>query len=244
MKATPKLHKPIFDKHSYNTSVEENVSRGFVVLQVVANDSDTRRNGEVLYSLVPNTASGLFTIDGTSGEIKTVKQIDYETLPSDIYTVRVIAFDNGLPQMSSSVSVYVTILDQNDNCPEFDTLQRNTFNVSLVSSPGSVITNVSARDQDSGLNGAVKYNIPHNSKVEGEFAVDEKTGEVVTNGTLSVGSYNVTIVACDQGVPPCSRSIEISVKAIHDLSKNTTTTQGNNRFFNDMAIISANARIF
>ena len=87
MKATPKLHKPIFDKHSYNTSVEENVPRGFVVLQVVANDSDTGRNGEVLYSLVPNTASGLFTIDGTSGEIKTVKQIDYETLPSDIYTV-------------------------------------------------------------------------------------------------------------------------------------------------------------
>ena len=215
--------------HSYNVSVEENVPLGFFVLKVLANDSDTGRNGQVLYSLVPNTADRLFTIDGTSGEIKTVKQIDYETLPSDIYTLKVIAFDNGLPQMSSSVVVYVTILDQNDNCPIFNPLPSHNFNVSVYASPGTVVTNISARDQDSGLNGAVEYNIPQYSNVGGEFVVDAKTGRLMTSLALMLGRYDFKVFASDQGVPQCSRGIDISV-TVMDLPTNATI-QGKSSYF-------------
>ena len=218
----------VFDMRSYNVSINENVPIGFLVLQVNANDSDTGRNGEVFYSLVSNSVDGLFMINGSSGEIKTVKEIDLETLPSDVYTLKVIALDNGLPQLSSSVYVYVTILDKNDNCPIFNPLPSNNFNVSVDASPGTVITSTSARDEDSGSNGVVKYSIPHNNKVGGEFAVDENTGKLTTNGKLGIRGYDVTIVARDQGVPPCSRSIDLSVKVVARHIE-IPTTQGNSQ---------------
>lgn len=66
------------------------------------------------------------------GTIRTKKQLDYETMSSASFTVRV--FDLGEPQLSSDVtaSVYIAILDVNDCMPRF---LESEYNLSLLVPP-------------------------------------------------------------------------------------------------------------
>ena len=52
---------------------------------------------------------GVFSIDATSGVIRTNRTLDRETIAK--YDLKVIAFDRGSPSLSSSVIVHITIED-------------------------------------------------------------------------------------------------------------------------------------
>ena len=49
------------------------------------------------------------------GEIRTVRVLDREE--ADFYKLEVEAVDRGVPRMTSTAMVQVTIMDQNDNAP-------------------------------------------------------------------------------------------------------------------------------
>ena len=72
----------------------------------------------------------------------------------------VIAYDNGVPQLSSEVQLYVEVLDENDNNPAFD-LGNSDYGLQVEvqeNSPlGTIIANVRATDIDSGENGKITY---------------------------------------------------------------------------------------
>lgn len=123
--------------------------------QVTANDPDTDTNGLVTYILEPVPhdptvdITEVFSIDGESGWITTIRETDCEA--SRIYRFNVVAMDHGGGvKLSSSVLVEVTVTDENDNPPKFsDDIYRGS--VVENSSPGEVIISMTTTDADVSL---------------------------------------------------------------------------------------------
>ncbi|CAN9515218.1 unnamed protein product [Ophioblennius macclurei] len=116
-------NQPMFDASPYRAFLAENLPAGTTVIQVTANDPDTDTNGLVTYSLQalpddPLDLSEVFTIDGDSGWITTVRETDCEA--ARLYRFHVLASDHGGGvRLSSSVLVEVMVTDENDNAPRF-----------------------------------------------------------------------------------------------------------------------------
>ena len=185
---------------------------GTRILRVQASDADSGRNAQLFFSLVDdNVVSTAFTIDSLSGEIFISSTLDYESSSPHLYKLKIVASDNGSPRKSSFVFVYITIVDENDNCPVFNPLESHFFNISRYTHPGTLLIVISADDKDSGVNGEVKYGFSYASDGDGAFEVGEENGEVTVAKGLRVMDYRLLVVARDQGVPSCSRQIELTV---------------------------------
>lgn len=124
------------------------------MLQVTANDPDTDTNGLVTYSLesLPDDTMDItevFSIDGESGWITSMRQTDCEE--TRVFRFNVVAMDHGgdIP-LSSSVLVEVTVMDENDNPPKFS---NDMYHGSVVenSTPGEVIVSMTTTDTDISL---------------------------------------------------------------------------------------------
>ena len=156
-------------------------------------------------------ASPSFTIDSISGEVFTSSALDYESSSPYLFKLKIVASDNGTPRKSSFVFIYIEVLDVNDHCPIFDSSQTKWFNISQHTHPGTLLTVISASDQDSGLNGEVRYSISNASSHSGDFKMGEENGELTIVGELKVKEYRLLIVARDLGKPSCFRQTDVTV---------------------------------
>lgn len=110
---------------------------------------------------------------GALGIVRTSQVIDFEETKQLEFTV--VAFDSGVPQLSSSAMVSVAIININDEDPKFE---QDLYNASVKenSASGAHITVVKALDADEGIFGKVAYSLT------GEHASDFNIGE--TNSKL------------------------------------------------------------
>ena len=205
---------PVFSEPSgYTFGVREDEPSGTQVGRVSAHDADGASYNQVTYSLTPtHSAHNVFEIDETSGRIITTVKLDREVNP--VYYLLVEARDNGSPAAHSStstVSVYVT--DINDHSPEFDFPSRlnNTVHVSSHTPKGHPIAKLSAHDLDIGINGNVTYKA---SNARHLFMVDARTGLVTVNEDLSSIDYEtftLDIIASDHGEPVESTAASLNI---------------------------------
>ncbi|KAK2529805.1 Cdh18 [Columba guinea] len=141
---------PLFTMPSYVMEVYENAEIGSAVGTVTAQDPDTA-NSLVRYFINHNTEEdSYFTIDASTGTIKTAKIFDREETPWYNITVAASEIDN--PELVSHVPVGVRILDVNDNPPEL--VREYDAIVCEDSKPGQVIQTITATDKDNSANGA------------------------------------------------------------------------------------------
>lgn len=222
MTASPNLHAPIFSTPFYNLTLSENVPINTHILKVNASDADTGRNAQ-LFFLLDNSdgVNSAFTIDSSSGKIFTLMNFDYEGSSPKFLKLKIMVLDDGVPRKSGFAFVYITIRDENDNCPVFNSTKAKSFNISQNAPPGTLLTTVSADDIDSGLNGEVRYSASINERA---FAVDEKSGEVTILNGLTERSYRFVVTARDLGVPSCSRQIELTVDVFQEPQTITVTS--------------------
>uniref|UniRef100_A0A1I8FMB7 Cadherin domain-containing protein n=1 Tax=Macrostomum lignano TaxID=282301 RepID=A0A1I8FMB7_9PLAT len=83
-------------------------------------DADVGSNGVISYSLATGEGDGGlgdFSIDSSSGLVTVAKALDRETRP--YYVLYVVAKDAGWPQLSSSGTVSVSLIDVNDSPPRW-----------------------------------------------------------------------------------------------------------------------------
>lgn len=100
------------------TSVMENIPVNTVVLAVKAVDKDEGRNSYIEYSLSPDPAvTGVFSLGPVDGLLRVTGRLDRETRAN--YTLEIKAKDRGDPPRSSKTSVFIRLLDENDNSPVF-----------------------------------------------------------------------------------------------------------------------------
>lgn len=119
---------PVFSPSSYESLLlPEHTEMGTVVYRVQAEDQDSGANGQLSFDLFsPSGTQRTFSIDRSSGEIRLVGSLNYESTPR--YDLQVIAKDSGVPQLSATFVLVVHVQAENDHGPVFDTL---TYRVEL-----------------------------------------------------------------------------------------------------------------
>ena len=104
----------------YETQINESAEVGTRVIQVRAHDDDEGENGRVSYSIASKHDLRWFTIDQDTGIIRLAEYIDREQQQTDSVEIRIQAQDNGVNvALTTTAIVKVTVLDSNDNDPEF-----------------------------------------------------------------------------------------------------------------------------
>lgn len=74
---------------------------------------------QITYSLTASGGDGSeFTINAQTGAIVTTKPLDRETLSG--YLLTVTAKDGGVPALSDTTDVEISVTDVNDNAPQFN----------------------------------------------------------------------------------------------------------------------------
>lgn len=119
---------PVFlPSSSESLLLPEHTEMGTVVYRVQAEDRDSGVNGQLTFDLSsPSGIQRTFNIERSTGEIRLVGSLNYESAPR--YDLQVIAKDNGVPQLSATFVLVVHVQAENDQGPVFDTL---TYRVEL-----------------------------------------------------------------------------------------------------------------
>ncbi|KAM6224877.1 protocadherin-12 [Rhynchocyon petersi] len=107
---------PVFEKSKYEVSIQENNPPFLHLTTLKAHDADLGINGQISYRIQDSAVSHLVAIDTHTGEVTAHRTLDYEQMAS--FEVRVIAEDKGQPQLTTAISLWVHLLDVNDNAPE------------------------------------------------------------------------------------------------------------------------------
>uniref|UniRef100_A0AAQ6ITX0 FAT atypical cadherin 2 n=1 Tax=Anabas testudineus TaxID=64144 RepID=A0AAQ6ITX0_ANATE len=220
-------NQPVFDASPYRAFLAENMPAGTTVIQVTANDPDTDTNGLVTYSLesVPdnNTTdiTDVFSIDGTSGWITTIRETDCEV--TRVYRFNVVATDHGGEvKLSSSVLVEVTVTDENDNPPKFSD---DVYRGSVVedTGPGEVIISMTTTDADMSLENRLVTCYITDGDPLGQFAIvqeDEGVWGLIVKERLdreTKDRYTLKVTATD-GKFEAPVSVDVHVLDINDNS--------------------------
>lgn len=168
---------PVIDKIIYNAEVLEEESPPQLVTKISASDVDANENGQITFRLV-NDYDGTFEIDADTGEIFTNARLDREEM--ETYELMAEAVDQGLPQLTGSTTVVVTVLDKNDNPPRFTRLF--SVNVTENADLNSFVIKVTSSDLDIGENANASYSFTENPGQK--FLIDAISGNVTVNGHL------------------------------------------------------------
>ncbi|XP_065063594.1 protocadherin Fat 4-like isoform X2 [Rhopilema esculentum] len=212
-------NNPIFTSAVYRFSVSEKNGPGFTVGSVVASDQDAGNNSRLTYSFSSGNERNWFAINSSNGTIRSVKELDREI--QEEFKLTVTARDHGLNSLNATVSVWITILDVNDNTPMFS---RSLYNITVNEDlPGdSQVVLVSASDRDKGVNGSVLYSIEFGNDL-GHFYIGRTTGIIRIAKLLdheSVHDFNLTVFATDNGSPAALSSASFVLIKVLDVNDN------------------------
>ncbi|XP_071982915.1 cadherin EGF LAG seven-pass G-type receptor 3 isoform X3 [Engystomops pustulosus] len=214
-------HSPTFEQVEYRESIRENVEEGYPILQLRATDIDSQANANIKYRFVNEQAAhSVFEIDARSGLITTSGLVDREK--REKYSLIVEASDQGRDPgpRSSTVKVEITVLDENDNVPQFSE-KRYIVQVREDIKPHTEIIRVTATDFDKDNNAVIHYNlISGNSR--GQFSIDSMNGAIQVTSPLDFETereYTLKVRAQDSGRPPLSNNtglVSVQVIDIND----------------------------
>uniref|UniRef100_A0A8C2ENY6 Cadherin domain-containing protein n=1 Tax=Cyprinus carpio TaxID=7962 RepID=A0A8C2ENY6_CYPCA len=212
---------PVFDKSSYEASVQENNTPGLSIFTVRARDADFNQNARVSYMLEDSSVNGvpvssLVSVSADSGVIHGVRSFDYEQIKD--FQFRVKAQDGGSPPLSSNVSVKITIQDQNDNAPQVLYPVQSGASVVAEIVPrsadvGYLVTKVVAVDVDSGQNAWLSYKL-QKATDRALFEVGLQNGEIRTVRQVTdkdAVKQRLTVVVEDNGQPSRSATVNVNV---------------------------------
>uniref|UniRef100_A0A8U7P4C8 Uncharacterized protein n=1 Tax=Corvus moneduloides TaxID=1196302 RepID=A0A8U7P4C8_CORMO len=215
---------PIFPAARKNLSIAESSLPGSRFPLEGASDADIGANAQLSYTLSP---SEHFTLDVKSSDenrkslfLVLAKSLDRETIP--VHRLLLTASDGGRPSLTGTTELVISVLDANDNAPQFN---QSVYKVKLPESAevGTFVARVNATDADEGSNKEFSYSILSSIPIgnKGLFTIDTKTGEIRLTGTLdfeNVRLHELQIEATDKGTPPLSGhcSVELEVLDVND----------------------------
>lgn len=165
---------PRFIPKSYSCRVLEDIPVGTVITWLQTQDPDLGLGGRVNYFLI-NDFNGTFKVNMESGAVKVAKELDFEK--QQFYNLSVVAEDcNFSTQLRSFSYIEVEVVDVNENFrePSFSEFAAKAT-VKENSRLGTSVVQVTAKDNDKGRGGLLRYSIKSGSGL-GRFFIDEETG--------------------------------------------------------------------
>ncbi|CAL8242134.1 unnamed protein product [Merluccius merluccius] len=187
---------PMFVSTPFQATVLENVAVGHSVLHVQAIDADSGDNALLEYRLTDTPPGFPLAINNSTGWITASAELDRESV--EFYTFGVEARDHGVPAMSSSASVSITVLDVNDNVPTF-TEKVYALKVNEDAVVGTSVLTLTAVDRD--VNSVVTYQIS-SGNTRNRFAITGQSGGGLVTLALPLDykqerQYVLTVTASD-----------------------------------------------
>lgn len=221
---------PEFEVDLYNISIVENLPTGFSVLQVMAIDRDQGENAEFYYNISKEDPKEAFSIDPRTGWLTVRNQslLDRETrktISMEIEAVEKMEPYSKRDDNMGKVNVEITLLDSNDNSPEFEMGNLYEFKVNIKAPIGHVVGYVKAHDPDEGQNGQILYELqrPRTSGLI-PFKLDSKSGALSVSGPLNYGRIALFIEACDQPLNPSERRFSLAVVTIEIVKRDSNVS--------------------
>ena len=198
-------HALTFDRFSYHVSVREDASLNVEIFKVTLSASAIPTT-DVRFTISEGDVDDTFGVDAR-GALGIMKPLDFEVKRH--YSLTISAVDSRGLASSATVVVTVSVIDVNDNSPTFLPSPK-VIRLLGPLDEGKVIFKVIAMDADSGENGDMTYSIIQNTQ-DGNFTIDPHSGEIVTNLTIPVGRYDVSVMASDHGSPRLSAHQQLMV---------------------------------
>ncbi|ROL52057.1 Protein dachsous [Anabarilius grahami] len=164
---------PVFSKDQYDVSVYENLAGGTALVSLEVTDEDEVLTCSSFLSDQGGFSKGHFIMDSDTFiinsqgviSLRSDATLDRETV--DNYNIQVIAVDQPVDGLSSTAQVIITVLDVNDNNPQFLPLPEPIEiqeGVYTPSSPGEVCE-ILVTDADIGDNGHVTITTSSHSEI-------------------------------------------------------------------------------
>ncbi|XP_059681602.1 protocadherin alpha-2-like [Gavia stellata] len=215
---------PLFPAARKNLSIAESSLPGSRFPLEGASDADIGANAQLSYILSPSEHFGLDLQKSNERNIVPdlvlTKPLDRETMP--VHRLVLTASDGGRPSLSGTMELVISVLDANDNAPQFN---QSVYKVQLPenAAEGTLVAQVDATDPDEGTNSEVTYTATSFIPLSGRdvITVNPKTGEIRLTGALDfeeVSIFDFRIEVRDKGTPPLSGhcSVELEVVDVND----------------------------
>ncbi|XP_041049569.1 protocadherin gamma-C5-like [Carcharodon carcharias] len=220
---------PRFARPMDTAYVMENNAPGASIFTVTASDPDLDQNSYVTYSITESLIHGFqsssyLNVNSMNGTIYALRSFDYEQIKN--FQVQVQARDAGVPPLSSSATLNVIILDQNDNAPVIVSPSAPSGSAAVEIVPqsaaqGYMVTKIIATDADSGQNARLSYQVLKATDPS-LFNVGLNTGEVSTARAileLDATTQTLVILVKDNGQPRLSSTVTIHFTILENVTE-------------------------
>ncbi|XP_039976651.1 protocadherin beta-16 [Xiphias gladius] len=186
-----------------------------------AHDPDLGTNSVREYKLSPTDHFALEISNQINGnaypELVLKRALDREARAEHV--LKINGIDGGNPVRSGTASIYIRVLDANDNVPVFS---QRVYKASVPenSAVGTVIATLNATDLDEGVYGEITYSFSHLSdKMAGVIEMDPLSGEVRVAGLIDyeeASKHELDVQAKDGGGQASHCKLIIDVTDVND----------------------------
>uniref|UniRef100_A0A8C5H7S5 Protocadherin beta-16-like n=1 Tax=Gouania willdenowi TaxID=441366 RepID=A0A8C5H7S5_GOUWI len=200
---------------SKSTVISEDAKINTVVTVINIEDQDFGENGNMRCFISENLPFILKTTSNNFYSLVTDSELDREL--SSEYNITVTCSDEGVPSLSSSVTLTLQISDVNDNAPVFE---RSSYEAYIVenNTPGLSIFTVKATDADWNQNARVSYILEDSSvngvPVSSYVSVSADSGVIHAVRSLDyehIKDFHFRVKAQDGGSPPLSSNVTVKI---------------------------------
>ncbi|XP_039474223.1 protocadherin gamma-A11-like isoform X25 [Oreochromis aureus] len=208
-------NEPTIKIMSKSTSISESAKPNTVVTMINIQDPDSDENGKVQCFISDNIP---FVLKSTSNNFYTlVTDSDLDRERASEYNITVTCSDEGVPSLSSSVTLTLQISDVNDNAPVFD---RSSYEAYIVenNTPSLSIFTVKATDADWNQNARVSYILEDSSvngvPVSSYVSVSADSGVIHAVRSFDyeqIKDFHFRVRAQDGGSPPLSSNVTVKI---------------------------------
>ncbi|XP_077091691.1 cadherin-7 isoform X1 [Siphateles boraxobius] len=207
---------PIFSESPYSWKVLESAQIGTQVGTIYARDTDTTNN-PIRYSISKSSDTGqIFRIDPSNGTVYVATRLDRET--AALYNLTVNAREIRDDQLSSSVSLLISVLDVNDNVPTLS--QDYQPYVCEDTQAGELIELISATDADDPVDGHHFYfSMISDKHINPNFTIrdnqDNTASILARRSTFTQHDrthYYLPVVIRDSGSPILSSTTTLTIR--------------------------------
>uniref|UniRef100_A0A673L7B9 Cadherin domain-containing protein n=1 Tax=Sinocyclocheilus rhinocerous TaxID=307959 RepID=A0A673L7B9_9TELE len=215
-------HPPVFTQRVYMASMPENLDINSEVVVVAATDGDEGENSVMTFCIIGGDEDRKFFIEtdkvNRHGIVRLKKKIDFEKPHERTFNLTVKVEDADFFSLAYCI---IQVEDSNDHAPVFFPQFYEAGSMFEDVPIGTIVTQVTAMDLDSGQNGRFTYSIAPESDPFQQFLVD-KSGWVVVADSLDrekVSQHRLMILATDMGSPALTGSA-IVIVIVQDVNDN------------------------
>ncbi|KAM4554695.1 protocadherin gamma-A2-like [Odontesthes bonariensis] len=208
-------NKPTIDVMSKSNVISEYSKLNTVVAMMNVQDPDSNENGKVNCFINENTPLTILSTSNNFYSLVTDSELDREKASE--YNITVTCSDEGMPSLSSSVTLTLQISDVNDNAPVFE---RSSYEAYIVenNTPGLSIFTVKATDADWNQNARVSYILEDSSvngvPVSSYVSVSADSGVIHAVRSFDyeqIKDFKFHVKAQDGGSPPLSSNVTVKI---------------------------------